>query len=197
MAIVTAHEGSMEAFSAGANMGAEFLLRLPAAPQPVRNRTTTVSYAFAMVQHSQIRYSALVSLALALLMLVAPIGPHASGLILCLESDGSMSLEFLAGLDCAGEGDHDPHESPTVHASSDNGSHCESCVDVAIGFSADLDCSSFTLTVALDGPQVAVVETLTSESASASLRDLRSPARPKGAALVNAGLAPASLILLV
>ncbi len=150
-----------------------------------------------MVKHSRLRHSALTSLALAVLMLVAPIGPHASGLVLCLESDGSIALEFLAGLDCAGEEDHDPHESPTVHASSESDSHCQSCVDVAIGLSADLDCSSYTLTVALDGPQVAVVETPASESRPAPPGVLSSKDRAQDVSVVNAGLAPASLILRV
>lgn len=150
-----------------------------------------------MVKHSRLRHSAYMSLALAVLMLVAPIGPHASGLILCLESDGSISLEFLAGLDCAGEEDHGAHDSPTVHASSDSDSHCESCVDVAIGFSSDMDCGSYTLTVSLDGPQVAVVESLATDAGSHAPRIVRSADRAQVVAPVNAGLAPASLILRV
>jgi hypothetical protein len=150
-----------------------------------------------MLKHSRLRHTALVSLALVVLLLVAPIGPHASGLVLCLESDGSMTLEFLAGLDCADEGDHALHDSPTVHASSDGDSHCQSCVDVAIGLSADLDCSSYTLTVSLDGPQVAVVESPATESGALAPGVVRSPLRTRDMVLVNSGLAPASLILRV
>lgn len=76
-----------------------------------------------------------------------PIGSHASaGVLLCIESDGHVSVELAKGLRCASdllsdkvlnEGEHSAE-----HLSEDQ-THCVDCIDIIIKGATDADCSSF------------------------------------------------------
>jgi hypothetical protein len=71
---------------------------------------------------------------LSVLMLFAPLGAHAVGAVLCIESDGEVTVERAEGATCAdGAGEHAP---PGV-------THCESCTDVPLPSGGDAECASF------------------------------------------------------
>ena len=71
---------------------------------------------------------------LSTLMLFAPLGAHAVGAVLCIESDGEVAVERAEGAMCAeGTGEHTPL----------GVTHCESCTDVPLPSGGDADCASF------------------------------------------------------
>ncbi|MEP0547666.1 MAG: hypothetical protein ABJF88_12095 [Rhodothermales bacterium] len=71
---------------------------------------------------------------LSTLMLFAPLGAHAVGAVLCIESDGEVAVERAEGAMCAeGTGEHTPL----------GVTHCESCTDVPLPSGGDAECASF------------------------------------------------------
>jgi hypothetical protein len=71
---------------------------------------------------------------LSTLMLFAPLGAHAAGAVLCIESDGEVTVERAEGAMCAeGAGEHTPL----------GDTHCESCTDVPLPSGGDAECASF------------------------------------------------------
>ena len=68
-----------------------------------------------------------------------PLGQHAVGLVLCIETDGHMSIEDAVGLLCGP--DASPHEHQANEAESS--SHCGTCIDIPLYVAGDTDCGSF------------------------------------------------------
>lgn len=79
-----------------------------------------------------------------------PVSVHAtSGLVLCFESDGHISLEYAAGFSCVSEvvGLEDSDHA-REHLTEDE-DHCEDCLDVTVKGVPDTDCGS---SIASSGP---------------------------------------------
>lgn len=92
------------------------------------------------------RLSRPIARALALLMLVFPLGSHAAGTVLCLEADGSVAIEDAVGFGCGSivvERSSGNHSDIEVGAAENASSHCGACVDVFLPSGADKDCASF------------------------------------------------------
>ncbi len=71
---------------------------------------------------------------LSALMLFAPLGAHAVGAVLCIETDGAVAVERTEGAACAnGADERDPLGS----------THCSACTDVPLPSGSDADCASF------------------------------------------------------
>lgn len=71
---------------------------------------------------------------LSALMLFAPLGAHAVGAVLCIESDGEVTVERAVGSACT-DGVNEP--SPF------DDTHCTACIDVPLPSGGDTDCASF------------------------------------------------------
>ena len=71
---------------------------------------------------------------LSALMLVAPLGAHAAGAVLCIEADGEVAVERAEGAACAEGAD----ERVPLGAT-----HCDVCTDVPLPSGGDADCASF------------------------------------------------------
>lgn len=84
--------------------------------------------------HTIKKNSGLTAWTLAVLLLFAPLGAHATGAVLCIEEDGEIAVEIAEGDSCIGDGhEHSPSEEP----------HCEKCLDIPLPSAGDDDCTSF------------------------------------------------------
>ncbi len=110
---------------------------------------------------------------LSTLMLFAPLGAHAAGAVLCIESDGEVAVERAEGAMCAeGADEHAPL----------GDTHCESCTDVPLPSGGDAECASFKTESGPSAPTLLPVAAL--------LPPLdRLPIQPPAAATSKAGQA--------
>lgn len=79
-------------------------------------------------------------------LLLLPVGQHAVGAVLCIETDGHMSVEDAVGLSCgpyAATHEHSPS------ATSESAAHCGDCIDIPLPMSVDEDCASYRVTPTL------------------------------------------------
>lgn len=100
---------------------------------------------------------------LMMLLMLAPMGEHAMGAVLCIEADGTVTIEKARGFSCGSEVEAAKQPTADTIASADKepASHCGSCIDVVLPGEADEDCASFILarapTAQVALPVVAVV----------------------------------------
>jgi hypothetical protein len=100
---------------------------------------------------------------LLVMLMLAPMGQHAVGAVLCIEADGTVTLEKATGFACGSQvGAAEQHETDAVTpADTKPTSHCGSCIDVVLPGEADADCASFLLsrvpTALVDLPVVVVI----------------------------------------
>jgi len=89
-----------------------------------------------------------------------PLGTHASaGVLLCIESDGHVSVELAQGLKCASdllvESLLDDEDHSTEHFSEDD-AHCLDCIDIVLKGATDADCKSFVTQKPVEAPAASV-----------------------------------------
>ena len=85
-----------------------------------------------------------ISWVMILMIGLVPAGAHATaGVLLCIESDGHVSLEFASGFNCASqvEAVNGPDHA-AEHLAPDD-SHCVDCLDIILKGAPDADCGSF------------------------------------------------------
>lgn len=95
------------------------------------------------------------------MLIFSPLGQHAVGLVLCIETDGHMSIEDAIGLICGP--DASPHQHQST-AETDTTSHCGTCIDIPLYVAGDTDCASFLISTRqerVDLPVVDVIATST------------------------------------
>lgn len=111
---------------------------------------------------------------LVVLMVLAPMGPHAMGAVLCIETDGSFALEQATGLGCSSDAvapKDDAHGDQAFAATTPHpDEHCDDCIDVVLPSGADADCASFVTTSTTSAQVVLpLVAVLTSDAAPAAV----------------------------
>jgi hypothetical protein len=98
-----------------------------------------------------------------MLLMLTPMGQHAVGAVLCIEANGSVTIEKAIGFLCgSSEVSANKHETDTVGSTDTKpSSHCNSCIDVVLPGESDEDCASFLLargpTAQVNLPVVAVL----------------------------------------
>ena len=84
-----------------------------------------------------------------IVLMLTPMGQHAVGAVLCIEANGTVSIEKATGFLCgAPTVSADKHEAADTVASADTPatSHCGTCIDVVLPGDSDEDCASFLMT---------------------------------------------------
>jgi hypothetical protein len=120
---------------------------------------------------------------LASLLLLLPMGWHAAGVVLCIESDGHVSVEHASGAFCSTLAVEHPASAASSHglrgAATDAAAHCVDCIDLPVPRGADADCASFRMERSpapqVDLPLAAVPPHLEREAPPAAYVPLISP----------------------
>lgn len=81
------------------------------------------------------------------MLVLAPMGRHATGVVLCIEGDGRINVERTNGIACTtflktashSKESHDVLES----SGADDPEHCEKCIDIVIPTGGDEDCVTY------------------------------------------------------
>jgi hypothetical protein len=87
---------------------------------------------------------------LVVLLVFAPLGPHAAAAVLCFGADGHIAAELAGGSACTDA----PTDAPALPVDAAEGastdgvpqdvSHCGTCTDIPLPSGGDEDCASFT-----------------------------------------------------
>jgi len=89
-----------------------------------------------------------------------PIGTHASaGVLLCIESDGHVSVELAQGLKCASDLLAEEilnDEDHSIEHFSEDQTHCVDCIDIVLKGATDADCTSFVSPKPSEAPAASV-----------------------------------------
>lgn len=104
--------------------------------------------------------------ALASLLVVLPLGSHAAGAVLCIKSDGDVSVrDAHSGGAVVGEHADAHHIFPTIEKPDHGSTHPTGCIDVLVPPGGDGDCASVQPDVQPDvKPFAIVVEMLESDA---------------------------------